>query len=167
MLWLGENAPPSLPDAVIVDFGDKYTGEPIFGSSKERRGWVPIVPERSTCGKKWRRQIPLRLSSAWTPWKAQGETLTSQIVADLGKTERVAGKSYTIFSRARSIQQIGLPSGLDTRRLMEGISRSAALQRRKIEQERLRLLSVETRERWTFEEAATVKIVKDARGDGN
>jgi hypothetical protein len=38
MIWLGGRGPPDQPDAIIVDFGDKYTGDPVLGKEEESGG---------------------------------------------------------------------------------------------------------------------------------
>eukprot|EP00978_Attheya_sp_CCMP212_P017539 scaffold46862_cov30-Attheya_sp.AAC.2 len=73
---------PSLPQFVIVDFGNMYTGPPFFGSDTqpERRGWVPIKPVTyswyTPCSKQgfeehsWT-MLPLTTAWAFTIWKSQ------------------------------------------------------------------------------------------------
>ena len=148
MVWSEGSAPPSLPCAVYVDFPG-YTGPPAFPGSVERKGWVPIVPRKVHVGDRWRNQLPLKLSSAWTPFKVQGETIRPPrlVFADLGKTERWPGSTYTIFSRLTELRQLGL-NGVTSERLMKGISNGKSFQARKKEIERLKTLGAETRERW-------------------
>lgn len=70
---------PNLPSMIWVDFGDQYTGPSFFEGDDDRQGWVPIHPIEAS----WsigeddhsRKMFPLRLSWAWTIWKAQGQTL--------------------------------------------------------------------------------------------
>ena len=120
-----------------------------FPGSVERKGWVPMVPRKVHVGDRWRNQLPLKLSSAWTPFKVQGETIRPPrlVFADLGKTERSPGSTYTIFSRLTELRQLGL-NGVTSERLMKGISSGKSFQARKKEIERLRILGIETRERW-------------------
>jgi hypothetical protein len=92
--------------------------------------------------------VPLRLSSAWTTWKAQGETILEQIVIDLGKREAEAGLTYTAFSRATAIRQVGLYYGVDTKRLTTSIANNAKLQLRLVEQQRLEQIAEATRASW-------------------
>jgi len=43
MIWYDGRQPPTVPDAIIVDFGDDYTGDRVFqGEGREK--WVPITP---------------------------------------------------------------------------------------------------------------------------
>ena len=46
LIFFEGRPPPGLPECVIVDFGENYTGPPLFGTEDNgRRGWVPIYPE--------------------------------------------------------------------------------------------------------------------------
>jgi hypothetical protein len=112
---------------VIVDFGENYTGPPLFGTEDNgRRGWVPIYPEytewytssstsnsTSETGTESnsRKMLPLRLYYAWTIWKAQGQTIHTKVVASLGVTEKEHGLTYTVFSRVRKASDIGIING--------------------------------------------------------
>ena len=147
IIWDDGVGPPALPAAIIVDFGTSYTGDPMFFGNG-RRGWVPICPEKVWCDKtnQTREMVPLRLSSAWTPWKAQGETMHQQIVFDPGTREKT-GMTYTALSRARSIRQIGI-DGVNEARFTTQIANNAGLRRRVVEQKRLTLLAEATMQRW-------------------
>jgi len=117
---MGEEGPPALPLAVIVDFGEYYIGPPLFGPDEpasaenpnpvSKKGWVsiePITAEWSDDAKAHSRtMLPLKLSWAWTVWKAQGQTLTGRLVLHLGDTEKTAGIAYTAMSRATRLENI-------------------------------------------------------------
>ena len=120
----------------------------MFTAAECRRGWVPIFPDKVYCEKtsQTREMVPLRLSSAWTPWKAQGETMRQQIVFDPGTKEKT-GMTYTALSRARSIRQIGI-DGINEARFTSQIANNAGLKRRVVEQKRLAKLAEETMKRW-------------------
>ena len=56
--------------------------------------------------------FPLRLSYAWTIWKVQGQTLSSNFICNLGDTEKEDGLSYTVFSRATGCSLLRISSGI-------------------------------------------------------
>jgi len=68
-----------------------------------------------------RSMVPLRLSWAWTVWKAQGQTMRGKIVVHLGSTEVEDGLTYVAMSRATDISCIGHP-GLTLERLTTKIA---------------------------------------------
>ena len=134
IIYAINSCPPSLPEFVIVDFGDKYKGPVYFttpSGETSRNNWVPIFPVTA----KWkldsqldhssampldeysRSMLPFRLSYAWTIWKAQGMTIEDPILIDLEEKERSHGLTYTAFSRARCLRQIGLIGGISFKRL--------------------------------------------------
>ena len=89
------------PEAVVVDF-PKYAG-PAFYSEPERRTWVPILMREKDDGTKEsvvRRQFPLILGWAMTPWKAQGMTLDRAIVR-LTRAAASPGVAFVALSRVR------------------------------------------------------------------
>ena len=111
--------PPDLPDCVIVDSGENYTGLPLFGNDQDLKGCVPIHPDhyewktsivasRNGTETSTHTIIPLRLCYAWTIWKAQGQTITPKIVVSLIDTEMDHGLTYTTFSRVRKASDIGI-----------------------------------------------------------
>lgn len=131
--------PPSLPRMIWVDFGEQYTGPTFFENDPDRRGWVPIHPTEAS----WkqgdedfsRKMFPLRLSWAWTIWKAQGQTLRGNIAMKLSNREREHGLTYTAFSRATVFSNIGLIDGITRQRLCDKI-RDHRKMRPRIEEER-------------------------------
>ena len=52
--------------------------------------------------------LPLKLSWAWTIWKAQGQTIKGKVVMNLSKSERECGLTYVAFSRATRLRDIGI-----------------------------------------------------------
>jgi hypothetical protein len=148
MIWYDGRQPPTVPDAIIVDFGDDYTGDRVFqGEGREK--WVPITPmlahfQAKDEGEHWRKMVPLRLSWAWTIHKAQGQTITHPIVLDLGDSEKELGLAYTAFTRAKTIGQIGLKKGINSNRLMKSIAEHKSLPARLQEEKRLRSLANST-----------------------
>ena len=90
-----------MPEAVVVDF-PKYAG-PTFFDEPERRTWVPILVREGEDGDKQsvvRRQFPLILGWAMTPWKAQGMTLDRAIVR-LTRAAASPGVAFVALSRVR------------------------------------------------------------------
>jgi hypothetical protein len=149
---------PNLPWFVWVDFGSNYKGPPFFppaAGASCRRGWVPVHPvtinEKKRSGAVYkeysRTMLPLRLAYAWTPWKAQGQTFTGKIVADLGKSEREHGLTYTIFSRVTAFANLGIDGGLTLDRFTKSISTHEKMEPRKLEERRLAALSETTVQR--------------------
>jgi ATP-dependent DNA helicase PIF1 len=135
LVYTTDQRPPSLPQAVIVDFPE-YQGPPFFAGYPT---WVPVphhTAEWQSAGANgevvhhMRAMIPLRLSWAWTIWKAQGQTMTGPIAVHLGDAEKSDGLTYVALSRAREIQQIG-HEGISEERLTTKISRSKTLATRK------------------------------------
>ena len=53
-------------------------------------------------------QIPLRLSWAWTIWKAHGQTMPNKLILDIRKQEKEYRLTYTAFSRATDVANIGI-----------------------------------------------------------
>ena len=99
------NAPPQLPDCVLVHF-DHYEGPPLI---QDEPKLIPVIAFTSTwiahkedCS---RTQIPLVPGDATTIHVTQGETLEKAIV-NLGKKEFACGISYTGISRVRSLKDL-------------------------------------------------------------
>ena len=128
------------------------TGATLF-HELGRRGWVPIQPITAfwaTLGTQgewldhtWK-QIPLRLSWAWTIWKAQGQTIPDKLVLDIGEQEKEHGLTYTAFSRATDVANIGITNPLTRARLTSKIKNGKKLKRRVEEERRLEALEHET-----------------------
>ena len=65
--------------------------------------------------------IPLRLSYAWTIWKAQGQTIKTKVVVVIGNTEREHGLTYAAFSRVTRASDIGIDGRFPRNRLLEKV----------------------------------------------
>jgi ATP-dependent DNA helicase PIF1 len=158
IIYKDNEAPPQLPECVWVDFGEQWIGPPYFPESMpERKGWVPIAPMTAQA---WtnnnngdgfeehtRTMLPIRLSWAWTIWKAQGQTMPGKIVLNLGKNEKEHGLTYVAFSRATKLRNIGIEGGLTCERFTVKIKNQAKMKARKDEEQRLRNLVEPTIER--------------------
>ena len=105
--------PPLLPSYIVIDF-PTYNGPSFFGDDIDKKSWVilkPVIAEwtpdhkhTSSSNICTRKQFPIRLAWAWTPWKAQGSTFHNKFTLHLGNTEKDHGCSYVAFSRATSIK---------------------------------------------------------------
>ena len=96
-----DNPMKRVPRAIVVDF-PKYAG-PAFYDEPERATWVPVeMRERKQEGNEGvtRRQFPLILGWAMTPWKAQGMTLDRAVVR-LTKAASSPGVAFVALSRVR------------------------------------------------------------------
>ena len=145
IIYAEDTPPPGLPECIIVDFEDSYSGPSFFPDFDDRRGWVPIFPQTS----EWstvkdgetanhsRTMFALRLCYAWTIWKVQGQTLRSKVVAHLGEVEKEHGLSYTVFSRVTKPSNLGLIGGLSRERLTQKILSQAKMKPRMKEEKRL------------------------------
>ena len=132
-----------MPLAVIVDFPD-YTG-PAFFLGEGREKWVPIQPRtvewKSGLVKCSRQQIPLTLSWAFTPWKAQGTTFKGPCIMNLGNDEKAPGLSYLCITRVTTIRNIYCPNSPTLQRLTEEIMKKKSLRYRQQEESRLQNLA--------------------------
>ena len=149
LIFSERRPPPGLPECVVIDFGENYTGPPLFGDQETiRRGWVPIYPEysewyTSSCTSETgtesnsQKMLPLRLCYAWTVWKAQGQTISTKVVASLGDTEKEHGLTYTGFSRVRKASDIGIINGLTCERLLDKVKNHGKMKARILEERRL------------------------------
>ena len=147
---------PSLPRFIWVDFGETYTGPSFFPDDQpDRKGWVPVHPtvatdwsasssSRSGYTENTRTMLPLRLAWAWTVWKAQGQTITGKLVADLGKCEKEHGLTYTVFTRVTRFKNLGIINGLTRTRFTSNIKAHKKVAPRRREETRLRNLSTDT-----------------------
>ena len=81
--------------------------------------------------------IPLRLSYAWTIWKAQGQTIKTKVVIVLGNTEREHGLTYTAFSRVERASDIGIDGGFPSNRLLEKVKKQRLMKERIKEEKRM------------------------------
>lgn len=122
---------------VWVEFDD-YSGKTFFSNDESKKHWVPIflvqkdisVVSRSD-GFKLLSQtmIPLRLSWEITIHKAQGQTISSNIVVCLDDREITLSLSYVAFSCVTKLQSIGIDGGVPADRLMKKISSLPSLKK--------------------------------------
>jgi ATP-dependent exoDNAse (exonuclease V) alpha subunit len=139
---------PCLPEYVWVDFGEEYKGVTFFPNDPSRQGWVPVYPQTarhwsSSTAETTRTMVPLKLAWGWTIHKSQGQTFIGKFVINLGNKEIAAGLSYVAISRAKSLANIGFAGGLPFNRLTSKLQ-SPQMERRKIEEQRLRTLQEAT-----------------------
>jgi len=154
---IGEKGPPALPLAVIVDFGEHYIGPPLFGPDDppcaanpnpvSKKGWVAIEPITADWSEDEkahsRTMLPLKLSWAWTVWKAQGQTMTGRLVLHLGDAEKTPGIAYTAMSRATLLENIA-HYGITLERLTTKITGGSGFIGRRREESRLRAMAIST-----------------------
>ena len=105
ILYQPGNAPPQLPDCVLVEF-EHYNGPALI---EDEPKLIPVIPVTSTwyahkedCS---RTQVPLVPGDATTIHVTQGATLEKAIV-NLGKKEFACGISYTGMSRVRALKDL-------------------------------------------------------------
>ena len=115
----------------------------------------PIFVETTTHDAKYdgwithsRSMFPLRLSYAMTIWKAQGQTIRGKFVVCFSTKEKEHGLTYTAFSRATVLTNIGIIGSLTCERLCEKILSHAKMEPRKIEDQRLKHLGTSTTTRY-------------------
>ena len=105
ILFAANTGPTDLPIAVLVNF-PHYIGPPFM---EERPQCIPVPPqlfEWDFHGSRLSRlQVPLRLRYAMTIHKLQGQTL-SEVVIDLGKSEKATGCTFVAASRVRSLDHV-------------------------------------------------------------
>ena len=90
-----------MPRHLVVDF-PQYVG-PAFYDEPERRTWVPVEPReiaKEDNAGIVRRQFPLVLGWALTPWKAQGITLEKAVVK-IGRRAATPGVLFVALTRVR------------------------------------------------------------------
>ena len=61
------------------------------------------------------------MSYAWTIWKAQGQTIKSNVVVVIGHKEREHRLTYPDFSRVTRAIDIGIDGGFPRNRLLEKV----------------------------------------------
>ena len=82
IIYSNQKSPPGLPDCFIVDFGNNYSGPPLFGNDQDCKIWVPISPDHyefktSSVAYKYgtdtstRTMMTILLCCDWTIWKSQ------------------------------------------------------------------------------------------------
>ena len=102
----------------------------FFPRNPERRGWVPIGPMVATTTttssrtdngyeEHTKKMLPLRLSWAWTIWKAQGQTIRNKMVVYLSDKEKELGITYLALSRATKLEDIAIGGPFTQDRLMQ------------------------------------------------
>jgi hypothetical protein len=116
---------------------------PAITAEVEKETRIAVGGARTAWTSSSRTMFSLRLSWAWTIYKGQGQTMTGCIVLILGNKEREAGLTYTAFSRATNVNNIGLPEGVTFERLTS-IGKMEKVRLRIKEEERLQILSAET-----------------------
>ena len=123
-----------MPSTVVVDF-TKYAG-PRFYEDPERATWVPIYAgERDAEGSDGvtRKQFPLILGWAMTPWKAQGMTLDRAVVR-LTKAAASPGVAFVALSRVRHPDHLMLEDSFpDMSTIMKQAEKEAFLARQRWE----------------------------------
>ena len=146
IIYNSDNDAPGVPACVIVDFGKSYKGPRFFQKkSSFGEGCIPIFPkteywETVNGDKKTthsRTMIPLRLSYAWTIWKAQGQTIKTKVVVVIGNTEREHRLTYTAFSRVTRASDIGIDGGFPRNRLLEKVKKQRLMKERIKEEKRM------------------------------
>jgi hypothetical protein len=80
-----------------------------------------------------------------TIWKAQGQTITSKIVLNLGKDEQEHGLTYTGFSRATRFSDVGIFDGFEESRFTKKIARHGKMKPRLLEERRYDTLIEKTK----------------------
>ena len=89
--------------------------------------------------------FPLRLSWAWTIWKAQGQTMVGKVSMSIGRVEREHGLTYVAMSRVKFFFDIGLQDGITMNRLCRSIPRHKKMRPRFAEEQRLHVLAYRTK----------------------
>ena len=154
IIYRDGEGPPSLPWFVLVDFGDDYKGPTFFPDDDhdKRQGYVPVhaitASEYTRKGDGYeehtRTMLPIKLAWAWTTWKVQGQTLMGKVVIHMGKTEKEHGLTYTAFSRATRLRNLGIDGGFYFDRFTSKIKNHKKMAPRILEEKRLRELSKQT-----------------------
>ena len=91
-----------MPRHIVVDF-PQYVGPPFYKDDPARRTWVPLEPKevaKQDNATIKRRQYPLILAWALTPWKAQGMTLDKAVLF-IGRRADSPGVLFVALSRVR------------------------------------------------------------------
>ena len=133
-----------MPEAIVVDF-PKYAG-PTFFDDAERRTWVPILVREREDGDKHsikRRQFPLILGWAMTPWKAQGMTLDRAIVR-LTQAAASPGVAFVALSRVRHPDHLMLEDSFPDMATIMKQSQKEAFQTRQRWERKMRVFFSQT-----------------------
>jgi ATP-dependent exoDNAse (exonuclease V) alpha subunit len=88
--------------------------------------------------------LPLRLAWAWTFWKAQGQTFQNKIIMNLSNKEKENRLTYTGFSRATKLSNIGIIGGLSFERFTKKVRNHRKMKPRREEERRQISLSEKT-----------------------
>ena len=81
--------------------------------------------------------VPFCLSYAWTIWKAQGQTINTKMVLNIGQNEKEHGLTYSAFSRARRSSDIGIDGGFPRNCLIEKVMNQKLMKARLVEERRI------------------------------
>ena len=145
ILYLPGRGPPQLPAGIVVSFKN-YRGPSL---TPEIPGAVPICPilrtwrtGTTTCS---RRMIPLLLGYAMSIHKLQGSTC-EKVILNAGTKEFASGLMLVGSTRTRTFESLAFDP-FPTYERFEQIKKSAALYRRKEEEERLNQLEKATIQR--------------------
>ena len=150
ILYSESKSPPSMPDAVIVNF-EGYSGKPwIDGKPK----WIPIVPQTSRCDHECcsRTYIPLIAAYSISIAKSQGMTVGERKPATHMRIKLQSekfmealslGTSYTAFSRVESENRWCLVDEVPMDRILY-INEHPHMQQRRDEENRLEQMSALT-----------------------
>jgi hypothetical protein len=136
------------PDAIIVYFPN-YKG-PQFFHEIEKKNFIPIGPKTSYAKKigASRKQFPIRLAYAIETHKTQGDTLTKEVIINVGKTEKNLGTTFVQFSRLKKITDF-LCYPFPYSRLTK-IALCKALPSRNAEEANLNKLTIETKPKYSY-----------------
>lgn len=104
--------------------------------------------------------IPLRLSWAWTIWKAQGQSMRGAVAVHLGDKEMTEGLMYTAITRVIRAVDLGFADGITMDRIGNAISSSRHLKLRLKEEERLDELHLQLQDQLRV---ATIEQVLESR----
>ena len=166
ILYRENEAPPSFPMVVIVDF-DNYTGPPWLQSYPT---WVPIVPVETRCDSECctRIGLPLLTSYALPIAKVQGRTigdgqsathLRVKLQSDTKMEQLSLGLAYTAFSRCQRDTDWCLVDLLPRDRLTY-INKHPLMKTRQGELARLQALSTKTVAKFDMTESKFMYLLR-------
>jgi hypothetical protein len=140
-----DNCHTTMPNYYIVEFAS-YTGPPFYTDPTMSK-YVALCPSKCNWtdikgDDHFRKQFPISLAWGITVWKSQGSTFSDPIRLELTNKELACGGTYVCWSRATDINNVCVGSSIPLDRLTTAISNSDVLQRRLIEDKRLKELNV-------------------------